>query len=114
MTKEEEFLLTTTDSPDGYKVKKILGIAWGSDVRSKGASSNLVALLRSFRGGSVPEIQNMAQRARKTSIDRMIAAAKNMGANGVMGVRLTGFTFRNDVVEFIAYGTAVVVKKVSR
>lgn len=111
MAKEGDFLLCTTDVPPGYKLVKVLGIAWGSEVRSKGASGNIVALLRSFRGGNVPELQNMALEARRASVDRMIQAARKMGANGVIGASLTGFTFRNDIVEFIAYGTAVIVEK---
>jgi uncharacterized protein YbjQ (UPF0145 family) len=111
MAKETECLLCTTEVPDSYKLKKVLGMAWGSEVKSRGASANLVAFLRSFKGGNVPELQNMAQEARKISVQRMIEAAKKMGANGVVGVDLTGFTFKNDVIEFISYGTAVVVEK---
>lgn len=111
MVKEGDFLLCTTDVPAGYKLVKVLGMAWGNEVRSRGATSNFVALLRSFKGGNVPELQNMALAARRVSVDRMIEAAKKLGANGLIGVNLTGFTFRNDVVEFIAYGTAVVVDK---
>lgn len=104
-------LLCTTEVPHGYKLKKVLGMAWGSEVKSKGSSGSLVALLRGFKGGVVPELQNMAMEARRTSVDRMIKAAEKLGANGVVGVRLEGFTFRNNTVEFVAYGTAVVVEK---
>jgi len=111
MVKEKEFLLCTTDVPDGYRLKRVLGMAWGSEVKSRGASANIVALFRSFKGGNIPELQNMAMEARRVSIDRMIQAAKKMGANGVVGVNLTALTFKSDIVEFIAYGTAVVVEK---
>lgn len=107
----EEFLLCTTDLPESYRLKKVLGMAWGSEVRSRGASANFVAFLRSFKGGKVPELQNMALEARKASVDKLLGAAKKMGANGVIGVSLTGVTFKSDMVEFIAYGTAVVVEK---
>jgi len=113
MVKEADFLLCTTDVPSGYVLKRTLGVAWGSEVKARGASSNMVAFFRSFKGGNVPELQNLAMEARKASVDKMIQAAKSMGANGVVGVKLTGFTFRNDVVEFVAYGTAVVVEKKS-
>ena len=107
----EEFLLCTTDLPESYRLKKVLGMAWGSEVRSRGASANFVALLRSFKGGKVPELQNMALAARKASVDKMLEAARKMGANGLIGVNLTGLTFKSDIVEFIAYGTAVVAEK---
>ncbi len=111
MAKEGDFLLCTTDVPEGYKLKKALGMAWGSEVKSRGASASIVALFRSFRGGDVPELQNMAMKARKSSVDRLIQAAKKMGANGVVGINLTALTFKSDIVEFIAYGTAVIVEK---
>lgn len=109
--KPDLLLLCTTDVPAGYNVKRVLGMAWGSEVKSKGSSGSLVAFLRGFKGGVVPELQNMAMEARRTSVDRMIKAAEKLGANGIMGVRLEGFTFRNNTVEFVAYGTAVIVEK---
>jgi len=111
MNKEGDFLLCTTDVPAGYKLVKVLGMAWGTEVKARGATSHLVAALRGFKGGNIPELQNMAMEARKTSADRMIEAAKKMGANGVVGVNLTGFSLKSDIVEFTAYGTAVVVEK---
>lgn len=114
MDKESEFLLlTTTDLPGGYRLKDVLGMAWGNEVRA-GKKEGIVAMLRPSRKERVLELQELAMQARKKAIKRMIAAAKEMGANGVIGVRLTGFTFEHDIVEFIAYGTAVSVTKSGR
>jgi len=111
MSKDPDFLICTTEVPQGYKLVKVLGIAWGSEVKAKSAKGSAAATLRGFLGGNVPELQNMAMEARRGSVDKMVQQARKMGANGVVGVSLTGFTFRHDIVEFIAYGTAVIVEK---
>lgn len=108
--KDEFLLLSTTDVPEGYKLKKVLGMAWGNEVRSK-KKENFISSLIKPESEKVVELQKLAMGARKTCIERMIASAKDMGANGIVGVRLTGFTFKGDIVEFIAYGTAVIAEK---
>ena len=111
MVKEADFLLCTTEVPDGYKLKKVLGMAWGSEIRSISLRDNLVSFFKGFRKGRIsPELQ-MIMEARRGCVDRMMQAAKKLGANGVVGVRINGFNIRLNTVEFTAYGTAVVVDK---
>lgn len=42
-------------------------------------------------------------------LDRMIGSAESLGANAVVGVRLAICPVDRDVLEILAYGTAVVV-----
>jgi len=109
--KEEIVLLCTTDIPEGYKLKKVLGMTWGSELRSMGFWNNLINFFKGLGGKKKsPELQ-MVMEARRACVDRMLEAAKKLGANAVVGVRITGFSFRLNSVEFTAYGTAAVVEK---
>jgi uncharacterized protein YbjQ (UPF0145 family) len=113
MVKKEEFLLCTTDVPEGYKLKKTLGMAWGSEIRSISFFDNIVSFFKGFKNRESPEL-GMVMEARRGCVERMMEAAKKMGANGIVGVNITGFTLRLNTIEFTAYGTAVVVEKKKR
>jgi uncharacterized protein YbjQ (UPF0145 family) len=108
---KEEFLVCTTALPPGYKLTKVLGLVWGSEVKTRGFTANLASVMRSFKGGSVPELDNLVRSARRSSVERMVKNAKRMGATGVIGIRMAGATVRSNMVEFMAYGTAVIVEK---
>jgi uncharacterized protein YbjQ (UPF0145 family) len=104
-------LLCTTDVPEGYKVKKVMGMAWGSELRSLNLWKQLINFFKGFVGkGKHTELQ-MVMEARRACVDKMVEATKKLGANAIVGVRITGFSFRLNSVEFTAYGTAVVVEK---
>jgi len=114
MEKQENeggFLICTTDMPHGYRVKEIKGVVWGSEVRTKSFSSNLAATFRTFQGGEVPELTNLVRQARVDTVKRMVANAKRMGANAVIGMKLSATVVRTNIAEFIAYGTAAIVEK---
>ena len=103
-------LIATTGLPPGFKLKKVAGLVWGSEVRTKSFTSNIVAFLRTFKGGDINEYSNLVREARRATVERMVDNALEMGANGIIGVRIAAMTLRSDIAEFIAYGTAVVVE----
>jgi uncharacterized protein YbjQ (UPF0145 family) len=114
MTKEEEFLLCTTEVPEGYKLKKTLGMAWGSQIRSARLWDNIRYFFKwNKKNMQAPDLK-MVMDARRGCMDQMIAASKKLGGNGVVGVRITGFNLRLNTVEFTAYGTAVLVEKAKK
>jgi|GEM_PF-1011442 len=103
-------LITTTNLPQGYKLKKVVGLVWGSEVRTKSVTSSIVAFFRTFKGGDINEFSNLMREARRATVERMVANALDMGANGIIGVRIAATNVRTDIAEFIAYGTAVVIE----
>ncbi len=107
-----EFLVTTLESPPGYKIVKVLGLVTGNTVRARHIGKDIAASLRNIVGGEIKEYAELLRQSRKLAIDRMIEEAKKLGANAVVGVRFSTSSIMGGAAEILAYGTAVVVEKI--
>ena len=58
-------------------------------------------------GGDVPDFTTLIEEARQTALSRLMQKAAAMGANAVVGLRLTSGTTGQYVADVCAYGTAV-------
>ena len=52
----------------------------------------------------------MLAKSREQSLDRMRAEAMRLGANAIVGLRVTTSTVMQGAAEILAYGTAVVAE----
>lgn len=107
MSSESIPLLTANYVP-GAKVVKLLGLTYGITVRSRGIGGNLMAGLRTIRGGEINEYTEMAHQARQQALDRLAEHAKAMGATAVISVMFDSTEIGTTMDEIIAFGTAVV------
>ncbi|MGC8598027.1 MAG: heavy metal-binding domain-containing protein [Thermocladium sp.] len=107
---EGDVLVATSPYIPGFKTVKVVGIALGITVRSRGIGGRFLAGLRSLAGGEIIEFTEMAEQARKQAIDRMIQHAKSLGANAVISFRLDSNAVGEYMDEIIAYGTAVIIQ----
>lgn len=102
-----DIILTTTDTVPGRDIARCIGLVKGSTVRSKHIGSDIVAGLRNIVGGEVKEYASLLTGAREQAIDRMVAEARLLGADAVVGMRLETSTITHAASEVMAYGTAV-------
>lgn len=107
----EGVIISTTDSVPGYTAEKYLGFVWGTTVQSKFVGHDILAVLRSFIGGEVWPYTKMINEARHYVVHRMAHNAKNLGANGIMGVQMGTAQIIPGTIEIFAYGTAVKLRK---
>ncbi len=107
----QEFVVSTLEHVPGYKVKKVLGLVSGSVVRARNIGRDIIASLRNIAGGEIVEYTELLADARNEAIQRMIENAISMGANGVIGVRLSTSSIMSGAAEVVAYGTAVVLER---
>ena len=107
----EEFIITTTEHVPGYRIVKVLGIARGGTARAKHLGKDILAGLRNLAGGEVKEYTEMLAESREIAMQRMIQHAKEMGANGIIGVRFMTSAVASGVAELFSYGTAVILEK---
>jgi uncharacterized protein YbjQ (UPF0145 family) len=105
----QDLLLLTANYAAGYKVDKVLGIAYGITVRSRGIGGNIVAGLRTIAGGEITEYTELAHQARQQALDRLSDHAKSMGANAVLSVMFDSTEMAQSMEEIIAFGTAVII-----
>ena len=106
-------LVATTENVAGHRVTKTLGQCYGVVVRSRGFAGNFIANLRTIIGGEIHEYTQLLEEARRQAVDRMVANATTMGANGVVMMRFDSSEIGQAMSEIVAYGTAVVLEPVN-
>lgn len=99
--------ITTQDSFPEHEITRTLGLVRGNTVRARHVGKDIIASLRLIIGGEVPEYTKLMAEAREQSIDRMIEHARDMGADGIVSVRITTAMIMQGTAEILAYGTAV-------
>ena len=103
-------LVTTTENAPGYQVKRVFGQVFGVVVRSRSLVGNIAAGLDALGNGSaLAEYRADLTAIRREALARMAAAADGRGATAVVGVRFDSAEVGHEMVEVVAYGTAVVL-----
>ena len=100
-------LLVSTDEVPGYRIVQVFGLVKGNTVRARNIGTDIVAGFRSIVGGEVVEYTKMLARSREQALDRLKSEAFRLGANAVVGLRVTTSTVMQGSAEILAYGTAV-------
>jgi uncharacterized protein YbjQ (UPF0145 family) len=103
--------IATTDEIPGTRVTTILGVAVGIAIRSRGVGGNIMAGLDALGNGSaLDEYRGDLAAIRREALARMAAEAEKLGANAVVGLRFDTAEVGREMVEVVAYGTAVVLQ----
>ena len=97
-------LTTATELKTDYEV---LGIVIGNKVRAAHVGRDIMAALKNLVGGEVKEYSDLMKKTREQAMEDMIAQAKKLGANGIIGIRFASAQIASGMAEIIAYGTAV-------
>ncbi len=104
--------VVTTDHLPGYEIEEVKGLVWATTVRAKFVGKDILAALRIIVGGEVKEYVEMINEAKREVVERMVENARALGANAVIGARIsTTAQVVPGAVEITASGTAVRVKK---
>jgi uncharacterized protein YbjQ (UPF0145 family) len=100
-------ILTTTAEVPGHEIEEILGVVFGNTVRTKNIGKDITAGLKSLVGGELQEYTSMLAAARTEAYNRMVNAARDLGAEAVVNIRFTTSQTMGAAAELLAYGTAV-------
>lgn len=100
-------IITTLESLPNKHILEVLGIVSGSTIRARWLGKDIVAALRTLVGGEIKEYTEMMEKARAIALQRMEEEARKIGANAVLGVRISTSMVMSGAAEIIAYGTAV-------
>tara|TARA_B100002019_G_scaffold36069_1_gene30243 strand:+ start:494 stop:808 length:315 start_codon:yes stop_codon:yes gene_type:complete len=99
--------ISNTETIANQKIKKTLGIARGSTVRSRNIGRDIFASLKNIVGGEIEEYTKLQADAREQALQRMIEDAQKLEADAVVNVRFTTSVVAQGASEMLAYGTAV-------
>ncbi len=103
-------ILSTTDTIEGKKIVKHLGLAKGNTIRARHIGRDIMAGLRNIVGGEISDYTKMMAESREQALDRMMEDAQKLGANAVVKVSFSTSMIMQNASEILAYGTAVVVE----
>ena len=101
---------TTTFTLEGYRVTRSLGVVRGITVRSRSILGTIGGSLQTLVGGNITLFTELCEKAREEAFQLMLAHARQVGANAVIGVRYDATELMDGVSEVLCYGTAVVVE----
>lgn len=110
MPSVDQHMVTTSNSLDGYRVTKTLGLVRGIVVRSRSIVGNIGAGLQSLIGGNITIYTELCEKAREDAYELMLQHAAERGANAIIAVRYDANEVTAGITEVLAYGTAVVVE----
>ena len=103
-------LMTTTPSVDGKTIRSYHGVVTGEAIIGANFLKDLFASVRDFVGGRSGAYERTLRSARETAFSEMAEAAKQLGANAVVGIdidyEVLGET--NGMLMVAVSGTAVV------
>ena len=103
-------ILTTIESVPGKRIAEHFGIVSGSTVRAKHFGKDIMASFRNIIGGEMKGYTELLQESREEATNRMVAQAKQLGANAVINVRYATSSVAQGAAELYVYGTAVRVE----
>lgn len=103
--------IATTDGIAGVRIAQSLGVVVGLAIRSRGIGGNIMAGLEALgNDGALDEYRTDLTAIRHEALARLAAAADGLGATAVVGVRFDSAEVGHEMVEIVAYGTAVVLQ----
>jgi uncharacterized protein YbjQ (UPF0145 family) len=105
--------ITTTFDFTGFKIVRYLGVVRGITVRSRSVIGNFAGGIQTMFGGNISIYTELCEHARSEAFQLMIQHAELIGANAIVGVRYDANEVTDGVTEVLAYGTAVVIEKVT-
>jgi uncharacterized protein YbjQ (UPF0145 family) len=111
-TLKQSFLMVTTPTISGFRIKKVIGVVTGLTPRTRGMLGKFVAGIQAMLGGEVTAFTSELEKARLEAMDRVRKKAMDMGANAVIGLDLetSDIGLQAGVTVISATGTAVVIE----
>src|SRR5437763_3919491 len=100
-------IVTTTFSVEGCAIQEYKGLVRGIIVRSPTIAQGIRGGLKNIIGGRIGAFTEMCESARQQAYDEMIAHARALGANAVVGVRYDASELGGQMsaTEVLCYGT---------
>lgn len=105
-------IVTTTHSIDGKRITRYLGIVTGEAILGANIFKDFFAGIRDIVGGRSAAYEAELRKARTIALNELEAAARDLGANAVIGIDLDYETVGNQggMLMVSASGTAVVAE----
>ncbi len=110
--KTKNFILSTTNTLEGYHIDQYLGMVSGEVILGANFFRDIAASITNFIGGRSAAYEKTFIEAKEAAMEEIIARAQEMGANAILGADLDFETLGadNGMMMVSVSGTAVVVR----
>lgn len=110
-----DFILTTTESIDGYSIDRYIAVVTGEYISGINAAKDWLAGVKDFWGGRVGGYEEEVRKARIQAMSQIRDSAVSLGANAIVGIRFNYETISprgtGTVIMVIVSGTAVLCSR---
>ena len=103
-------MVTPAASISGRRVVRTLGLVRGNTIRARHLGRDILAAFKNVVGGEIEEYTKMMAESREQALDRMVAEARQLGANAVVDLRFSTSYVMGMAAEILVYGNAVVLE----
>ena len=103
-------IVVNTETIPGMRIAHIKGLVQGNTVRAKHVGRDIAATLKNLVGGELSGYTELLVESRREALARMLAQARQLGANAVVNVRFATSSITAGAAELYCYGTAVVAE----
>jgi uncharacterized protein YbjQ (UPF0145 family) len=86
--REPAMIITTTNTIEGQRISAYLGLVTGEAILGANVFRDFFASVRDIVGGRSGAYEKVLRSARDEAVQEMMAEAKSLGANAVVGVDL--------------------------
>ena len=100
-------IVTTTESIEGRRVKRYLGIVSGEAVYGANLFRDLFASIRDVIGGRAGGYETVLKDGKNAAIDDMVEEARSLGADAILAVDLDYENIGQSMLMVSANGAAV-------
>jgi uncharacterized protein YbjQ (UPF0145 family) len=104
-------MCTTAFEITGYRNVRTLGVVRGVTVRSRSIVGSIGASLQTLVGGNISLFTELCEKSRAEAFEIMLGHARDLGANGIIGIRYDATEVMSGVTEVLCYGTAVMAEQ---
>ncbi len=105
-----DMILSNIEHIPGRQTVRHLGLVQGNTVRAKHIGKDILASFKNIIGGELEAYTELLNDSRKESMNRMIEAARALGANAVVNIRFSTSSISAGASELYVYGTAVIIE----
>lgn len=100
-------IVTTTESIEGRRVKRYLGVVSGEAVYGANLFRDVFASIRDVIGGRAGGYETVLKDGKNAAIDDMVEEARSLGADAILAVDLDYENIGQSMLMVSANGTAV-------
>jgi len=110
--KPKDMLITTTNTVEGKRIVRYIGLVTGETIIGANIFKDLFAGIRDIVGGRSGSYEQVLREGKNTAVNEMQQFAASMGANAIIGVDLDYETVGSggSMLMVTASGTAVVLE----